>query len=151
MIPPTDTYRRGSRITNDSFPKRATAHGYMNVHLLDAVCKFSCLLAGHRQTSGIYESHRDERPLPHNRKSVPVRDPADANKARCVPLYPALQLFHRSAASHAQRRKPPGFRNVGINIECERISINNFNNVKDQRLSFSLSFLLSFLLVQTRH
>lgn len=48
-----------------------------------------------------YESCCDERPLPHNRKSVPVRDRADSNKARC--LYPALQLFfHRSAASHAR-------------------------------------------------
>lgn len=55
-----------------------------------------------------YESRCDERPLPRNRKSVAIRDPANSNKARCIPLYPALQLFHRSAAAHA--RKESAFR-----------------------------------------
>lgn len=124
-----------SRVTDDSFPKRATAHRYTSVHLLDAICKFSCLLAGHRQTVGNmnHAAMRGRCLITGNPSPCAILQ--IQTKPNAFPFIPPFSFFIDRIPR--ARRKPPGFRNVGINIEYERISINNFNNVKKE--SFSLS------------
>lgn len=125
-----------SRVTDDSFPKRAT-YRYTDVYLLDCCMQIFLPLSRVSPDDGNmnHAAMRGRCLITGNQSPCAILQ--IQTKPDAFPFIPPFSFFidrlRPTCAKKASRLSKRG-----NNIGCERISINNFYNVEEEHLSLSL-------------